>query len=140
MTDPSQDFAEVNVLTATVIEAAIRIHRDLGPGLLESVYESLLTHALEKKGLLVLRQQAVRLSYDGVTIDDGFRVDILVAHQLVVELKSTIRMEPVFLRQLLTYLRLMNLPVGLLINFGGATLKEGLHRVINSRVAPQITS
>ena len=140
MTDQSQDFAEVNVLTATVIEAAIRIHRDLGPGLLESVYESLLTHSLEKKGLLVLRQQAVRLSYDGVTIDDGFRVDILVAHRLVVELKSTIRMEPVFLRQLLTYLRLMNLPVGLLINFGGTTLKEGLHRVINSRVVPQIAS
>lgn len=140
MTDRGRDVVMCEALTETVIGTAIRIHRELGPGLLESVYEALLAHALIRQGLRVLRQQPVSLRYDGLTIDESFRVDLLIEHQLVIELKSTVRIEPVFARQLLTYLRLMNLPVGLLINFGGVTLKEGLQRVINSQSIPDTDS
>ncbi len=127
--------AEMNALTEQVIRAAITIHRDLGPGLLESAYETLLWHVLTKSGLHVTRQQPVQLRYDGITMDDSFRVDLLVEHRLVVEIKSVVRLESVFSRQLLTYLRLMDLRLGLLINFGAATLRQGLHRVINSRAS-----
>jgi len=126
-------------LTQTVIGVALRIHRELGPGLLESVYEALLANALRRQGLRVLRQQPVSLRYDGLTIDEGFRVDLLVEQELVIELKSAVHLDPVFTRQLLTYLRLMNLPIGLLINFGGVTLKEGLRRVINSHAIADAT-
>jgi len=107
--------------------------------LLESVYEALLAHDLMRQGFRVLRQQPVSLRYDGLTIDESFRVDLLIEQQLVIELKSTARSDPVFARQLLTYLRLMNLPIGLLINFGGVTLKDGLQRVINSQAIRDIS-
>ena len=128
----SENAIRFEEVSRTVIGAALRIHRELGPGLLESVYEALLANSLGRQGLQVLRQQPVSLRYDGIVIDEGFRVDLLVEQEHVIELKSAARLEPVFSRQLLTYLRLMNLPVGLLINFGGVTLKEGLRRVINS--------
>lgn len=118
-------------ITGTVIDAAIHIHRTLGPGLLESVYEAVLAQALDKRGLHVTRQKPVSFEYDGLTFNEGFRVDLLVEDVVVVELKSVENLAPVHSKQLLTYLRLMRLPVGLLINFGAVTLKEGLHRVVN---------
>ena len=122
---------DLDDITETIIDAAIQIHRDLGPGLLESVYEAVLARALEKRGFHVERQTAVRFEYDGLVFDEGFRADLLIDHQVIVELKSVERIAPVHGKQLLTYLRLMNKRVGLLINFGGNTLKDGLRRVVN---------
>ena len=122
---------DLDDITEAIIDTAIQIHRDLGPGLLESVYEAVVGAALEKRGLHVERQAAVRFEYDGLVFDEAFRVDLLVEHEVIVELKSVERCAPVHSKQLLTYLRLMNKRVGLLINFGGNLLKDGLHRVVN---------
>jgi iron complex transport system substrate-binding protein len=119
-------------ITGEIIDASIKLHRDLGPGLLESVYETILSQVLLKRGLVVERQKPICFEYDGIRFDDGFRVDLLVEGRVVVELKSVEKIAPVHGKQLLTYLRLMNLPVGLLINFGATTLKEGLHRIVNN--------
>jgi GxxExxY protein len=118
-------------IAGEIVDTSIRIHQDLGPGLLESVYEAILAKILAIRGLTVERQNPVCFQYDGISFDDGFRVDLLVEGRVVVELKSVEKVAPVHSKQLLTYLRLMNLPVGLLINFGAATLKDGLHRVVN---------
>jgi len=118
-------------ITGTIIDTSLKIHKDLGPGLLESVYESVLSHSLEKRGMTVERQKNICFEYDGIFFEEGLRVDLFVENQVVVELKSVEKLAPVHKKQLLTYLRLMRLPVGLLINFGAATLKEGLHRIVN---------
>ena len=118
-------------ITGTIIEEAIQIHRELGPGLLESVYEMVLARALERRGLSVERQKTVSFEYDGMTFDDGLRVDLLVDEAVVVELKSVEKLLPVHSKQVLTYLKLLQLPVGLLINFGENTIKDGLHRIVN---------
>ena len=114
------------------MDAALKIHMELGPGLLESVYEAVLAQALEKRGFHAERQKVIRFEYDGMVFEEGFRTDLLVEGRVVVELKSVEKLAPVHCKQVLTYLRLMNLPVGLLINFGAATLKEGLHRIVNN--------
>jgi iron complex transport system substrate-binding protein len=118
-------------ITGAVIDAGVKIHRELGPGLLESVYEVVLAREVERRGWRVERQRPVRIEYDGVVFEEGFRADLLVEARVLIELKSVERLAPVHSKQLLTYLRLMHLEVGLLINFGNATLKEGLHRVVN---------
>ena len=118
-------------ITGAVIDAALKIHRELGPGLLESVYEVVLARDVERRGFRVERQRPVRIEYDGLVFEEGFRADLVVEGRVVVEIKSVERLAPVHSKQLLTYLRLMRLEVGLLINFGNATLKEGLHRVVN---------
>lgn len=118
-------------ITGEVVDASLQIHRDLGPGLLESVYEAILTRALEKRGLRVERQKPVCFKYDGMVFEEGFRIDLLVEERVVVELKSVEKLAPVHSKQLLSYLRLMHFSVGLLINFGAATLKEGLQRIVN---------
>ena len=118
-------------ITGAVIDSSMRIHTDLGPGLLESVYEAVLASDLSRKGWKVERQKAVPFEFDGLRFDEGLRIDLLIEGKVIVELKSVEKLAPVHGKQLLTYLRLMNLPVGLLINFGGATLKEGLQRVVN---------
>ena len=118
-------------ITAEIVDAAVKLHRALGPGLLESVYEAVLTRDLERRGLAVEAQKPVAFDYDGLRFSEGFRVDLLVASQVVVEIKSVEGLLPVHHKQLLTYLRLMNLPVGLLINFGAPTIKEGLRRIVN---------
>jgi iron complex transport system substrate-binding protein len=128
-------MGERDKLTGEVVDAALKLHQALGPGLLESVYEALLAKELERRGLRAARQVAVSFEYDGLAFPAAFRVDLLIESRVVVELKSVERLAPVHSKQLLTYLRLMNLPVGLLINFGAATLKEGLHRIVNSRVS-----
>jgi len=122
---------ELDDITGTIVDAAMKIHMDLGPGLLESVYEAVLAKALQKRGLRVERQKPISFEYDGTRFEEGFRIDLLVEGCVIVELKSVEKLAPVHSKQLLTYLRLMKLPVGLLLNFGAATLKEGLHRVVN---------
>ncbi|HUF49918.1 MAG TPA: GxxExxY protein [Longimicrobiales bacterium] len=122
----------VDRVAASVVDSALRIHRGVGPGLLESVYEALLARELERRGHHVERQKLVVFEFDGVVFEEGLRIDLLVDRLVVVELKSVERMLNVHYKQLLTYLRLMKLPVGLLINFGAPTLKEGLRRVVNN--------
>jgi GxxExxY protein len=118
-------------VTGEIVDAAYRLHTGLGPGLLESVYEVILARELERRGLRVARQESVSFDYDGLHFCDCLRVDLLVESRVVVEIKSVERLLPVHPRQLLTYLRLMRLRVGLLINFGAPTLREGLQRIVN---------
>lgn len=121
----------INDITGQVIDAAIKVHRLLGPGLLESVYEVVLTRELERRGLSVLRQHAVSFDFDGIRFDDVLRVDLLVESRVVVELKSIESISPVHSKQVLTYLRLLNLQIGLLLNFGAETLRQGIRRISN---------
>jgi GxxExxY protein len=123
---------ELDDITGAIVDAALTIHMDLGPGLLESVYEAVLARAMESRGFGVERQKVIRFEYGGLVFEEGFRVDLLVEGRVVVELKSVEKLAPVHSKQVLTYLRLMRLPVGLLINFGAVTLKEGLHRIVNN--------
>jgi iron complex transport system substrate-binding protein len=123
---------DVDSITGLIIQSSIKLHKNLGPGLLESVYESILFRDLQRNGLFVERQKPITFDYDGLHFEDGFRVDLLVEKIVVVELKSVENNNPVYSKQLLTYLKLLNLPVGLLINFGSSTLKEGLQRVVNN--------
>jgi GxxExxY protein len=127
---------DINLITGEIVDAAYDLHTRLGPGLLESVYETVLARMLERKGRRVERQMPVSFEFDGMRFDDGFRVDLLVEGCVLVELKSVERLAPVHGKQVLTYLRLLDLPVGLLINFGAPRMNEGLHRIINSRASP----
>ncbi len=123
---------------AEVVDAALLLHRQLGPGLLESVYETVLAAELRRRGYHVLRQQPIDFTFNGMQFEGAFKIDLIVGPGLVVEIKSVERLSGVHVKQLLTYLRLMEQPLGLLVNFGGETLKEGVRRVINShnRFAP----
>lgn len=123
---------EIDEITGVIVDSAFHVHNGLGPGLLESVYELVLAHELMKRGLSVERQKDVSFTFDDLQFDAGFRIDLLVEGRVVVELKSIEQIAPVHAKQLLTYLRLMNLPVGLLINFGSGTLKEGIRRIVNN--------
>ena len=121
----------VEELSAAVVDAAFHLHRDLGPGLLESVYETVMARLLRDRGFSVARQMVVPITFAGVTVDEGFRADLFVENSLVIELKSVETLAPVHHKQLLTYLRLLHLPIGLLINFGAGTFKEGVRRIVN---------
>ena len=123
---------ELNEMTGAIVDTALGIHRELGPGLLESVYGMVLAKALQRRGFLVEQQKAITFQYDGLLFENAFRIDLLIEGLIIVELKSVEKLAPVHGKQLLTYLRLMNLPIGLLINFGAASLKEGIHRVLNN--------
>ena len=123
---------DLDDITGTIVDASVKLHQSLGPGLLESVYEAILARDLARKGFTVERQKPLRFSYDGMDFEEGLRLDLFVQGCVIVELKSVEKLAPVHKKQLLTYLRLSNLPVGLLINFGAATLKEGLHRIVNN--------
>ena len=129
---PSRETYDIEALATITIDAAYHLHRDLGPGLLESVYQAILPRILEKRGVRVERQVRVPITYQDMTCDDGFRVDLLVDRRLIVELKSQEKVAPVHIKQLLTYLRLLELPLGLLIHFGDETLKQGVKRVVNN--------
>jgi len=120
-------------ITGPIINAAYQLHKQLGPGLIESVYEAVLTQMLERRGFRVERQKPISFEFDGIRFDETFRIDMLVNEQVVVELKAVEKVAPVHLRQLLTYLKIMKLPVGLLINFGEATISDGVRRVLNSQ-------
>ena len=119
-------------ISADVVHQAIRIHRELGPGLLESVYEIVLAGALARKGYKVERQKPVDINYDGLTFAAAFKVDILVEDSLVLELKSVEKLSGAHAKQVLTYLRLIKQPLGLLLNFSGETMKEGIRRLANN--------
>ena len=119
-------------ITGAIVDASVKIHRDLGPGLLESVYEALLARELERRGFRVERQKVIRFEYDGMVFEQGLRVDLLVESRVVVELKSVEETTRKYSMKVRTYIRLLKLPVGLLINFGGETLKEGLRRIVNN--------
>ena len=120
---------EIERIATQIVDAAVQIHTHLGPGLLESAYEILLAKDLERRGLQVERQKALAVEFRGIRIDDAFRVDLLVGGSVIVELKSVERLAPVHWKQVLTYLRLLDLRLGFLINFGELRLKDGLHRV-----------
>lgn len=120
-----------NDVSAAVLDAAIAVHRTLGPGLLESVYEVALAHVLRQRGLAVARQVPISITYEGITFDEGFRADLIVENVVLVELKSLERMAPVHKKVVLTYLRLSGLRLGLLVNFGAPMLKDGFERLVN---------
>jgi GxxExxY protein len=124
---------DVEALATIAVDCGYKVHQRLGPGLLESVYEAVLAHSLERRGLIVERQKPIPIRIDHLIIDEGFRADLLVEGILLIELKCAERYAPIHVKQLLTYLRLMELPLGLLMNFGTATYREGLIRVVNSR-------
>ena len=120
-----------NEIAKVVVDTAIKAHRALGPGLLESVYEVVLAHELVKRGLKAERQVPIPIEYNGLKFQEGFRADIVVEEKIIVELKSVENIQPVHKKQLLTYLRLADMRLGLLINFGSALLKDGITRVVN---------
>ena len=122
---------EINEVSGAVLDCAMRIHQKLGPGLLESVYQRILAYELRKAGLAVETEVPVPVEWDGHVIDESFRADLIVTGKVLVELKSVERVKPVHKKQTLTYLKLSNLQVGLLINFGAPLLKEGIHRIVN---------
>lgn len=124
-------MADLEEIAREAVDCGFHLHKGLGPGLLESVYEAVLADALERRGLQVERQKALDFTYEGRTFREGFRLDLMVEGRLIIELKSVERLSPLHGKQLLTYLRLAEQPLGLLMNFGAATFKEGLHRVVN---------
>lgn len=123
--------ASLENLASIAIDCGYRLHRDLGPGLLESAYEAIMADQLVRRGVRVERQKPVPIRYDGLELAEGFRADLLLEGRLLVEFKSVERLSPLHSKQVLTYLRLLDLPLGLLINFGGATFKEGVRRIAN---------
>lgn len=127
---------DVDEVTGAIIDEALRIHRALGPGLLESVYVTVLARALVRRGLRVERHKIIRFEYDGMVFEEGFRADLVVESRVIVEVKSVEQLARVHAKQLLTYLKLTGTSVGLLINFGAATLREGPRRIVNGYVPP----
>jgi len=123
---------DIEDVARIAVDCGLRIHRDLGPGLLESVYEIVLANALERNGLSVERQKPISFRYADVVFNEGFRADLLVEARLIIEVKSVERLAPVHGKQLLTYLRLARQPLGLLMNFGAETFKDGCKRVVNN--------
>ena len=120
-----------NQIATQVVDAAFKVHTKLGPGLLESVYEVALSYEMEKKGLSIKKQVPVAIKYDDLEFDVGFRADIIVEKCVIVELKSVESVAPVHKKQLLTYLRLSDKRLGLLINFGAPLIKQGIFRIAN---------
>ena len=120
-----------NEVAKIVLNSAFKVHTALGPGLLESVYEGALAHELRSQGLVVTRQMAIPVIYNGVALEEGFRADLIVQGKVIVELKSLDIVPPVAYKVLLTYLRLADIRLGLLINFGEEHLKDGIKRVVN---------
>lgn len=120
-----------NEISREIVDAAYEVHTTLGPGLLESVYEAVLSYELEKRGLKVVRQQPLPVVYHEIRLDEGFRADLIVENKVLVELKSVETVAPVHKKQLLTYLKLTGMKLGLLMNFGSATIKEGITRIVN---------
>lgn len=120
-----------NEIATIVVDAAYKIHKQFGPGLLESAYAAVLAHELVKRGLPVAAEQPIPLLYEGVRIDVAYKADLIVDNKVIVELKSVERTAPVHYKQLLTYLKLADRRLGLLINFGAPLIKDGITRVVN---------
>ena len=122
---------EIEALATNSVDAALEVHRQLGPGLLESAYEAYFAHELELRGIRYQRQLAVPLNYKGKPVEVGFRADVVIDGKLLIELKAVDDLQPIHRAQVITYLKLLNLPLGLLINFNSTLLKNGLRRVLN---------
>ena len=120
-----------NEIAREIVDAAFRVHTTLGPGLLESVYDAVLSHELCNRGLRIVRQQSVPIIYDNLHLDIGFRADLIVEDKVIVEIKSVELLAPVHKKQLLTYLRLADKRLGLVINFNVAFIKQGIARIVN---------
>jgi len=120
-----------NEIATQVVDAAYQIHTKLGPGLFESVYEVVLAYELKKRGLQVERQTPIPIEYETIKFDEGFRADIIVENKVIVEIKSIEKLANVHKKQIITYLKLTNMKLGLLINFGEALIKDGIVRVVN---------
>ena len=125
-------MSPIDHISGAVVDECIRIHRELGPGLLEGAYEAVLAAALARRGLRVDRQMPVDITYDGLNLPAAFRIDLLIENALILEIKSIERLSNLHAKQLLTYLRLTGLEVGLLLNFSGETMKDGIRRVVNN--------
>jgi GxxExxY protein len=122
---------DINHISAAVVDECIAIHRELGPGLFENVYEAVLAGRLETRGFDVARQVPVQVTFDGQIFEAAFRIDILVEQRLILEIKAVDQISKAHAKQLLTYLRLFKQPVGLLLNFSQATMKDGIRRIVN---------
>ena len=123
---------EVNKITEAIIGAAMAVHHELGPGLLESTYEVCLAFELGERGLSIERQKALPVTYRGVQLDCGYRIDLLVEKLVIVELKTVEKLEPIHDAQLLSYLKLSGVTVGLLLNFNVKILRDGIRRLVNN--------
>ena len=122
---------EHNLITGNIVNAAFLIHQQIGPGLLESVYETVLFHELKTRGFHVERQKPISISFNGMNFDEGFRADLVVEKKVIVELKSIEKIIPAHKKQLLTYIKLTGMRVGLLINFSEYLIKDGVTRIVN---------
>ena len=120
-----------NEIGAIVVDTAVNLHKDLGPGLLESVYEVILMKLLCKKGLSVQRQVSIPIEYEGEFFDEGFRVDLFIEGKVIIELKSVEKITSAHKKQLLTYLKLTNTKLGFILNFGEEIMKDGIIRIVN---------
>jgi len=125
-----------NEIDFIIVDTAIYLHKALGPGLLENVYEAILMKLLMKKGLRVQRQISIPIDFEGEHFDEGYRVDLFVEGKVIIELKSIEKIIPVHSKQLLTYLRLTNTKLGFILNFGAAVMKDGINRIINGELDP----
>ena len=121
-----------NEISKIIVDCAFKIHNTIGPGLLESVYEAVLAHELEKRGCKIIRQQAVPVIYENVQLEVGFRADLIINDKVIIEIKSVEAISPVYLKQLRTYLILADKKLGLLINFNVELIKDGIRRVVNN--------
>jgi GxxExxY protein len=129
---PIHSKTNIEELSSIVVECAYNLHVEAGPGLLETVYEVVLAKMLEDRGLQIKRQTPIPIKLMGLTFNEGFRADLLIENQLLIELKSVENLAPIHSKQVLTYLRLLDLPLGLLINFGASTFKEGCKRIVRN--------
>lgn len=120
-----------NEISKALVDAALKVHKALGPGLLESVYEVVLAHELRSRGLKVQRQLSIPIRYENIHFDEGFRADLVVEQKVIVEIKSIERTSRVHKKQVLTYLRLADMRLGLLINFGSELIRDGITRLVN---------
>jgi GxxExxY protein len=123
---------EIEELARLAVDCGFQLHREVGPGLLESVYQALMFASLRERGLAVASQVEVPIRFKGVVVDNAFRADLIIEGALLIELKSTEKVSLVHTKQVLTYLRLLEMPLGLLMNFGQATFKDGIQRVVNN--------
>ena len=123
-----------NEIGRIIVDLAVQLHRELGPGLLEVVYEVLLAHMLQEAGLVVRRQVPIPIEFRGIRFDEGFRSDIIVNERVIVELKSVESIHKAHKKQVLTYLKLTNMKLGYLLNFGDELMKDGIHRIVNGRI------
>ena len=124
-------MTELNRITGQVVDSALRIHSAIGPGLMETIYERVLARDLARKGYVVERQKPISFDFEGLWFENACRVDLVIEGAVVVEVKSVLTLPPVCHKQVLTYLRLLDLRVGLLLNFGAPLLKDGIHRIAN---------